>query len=61
VAGGLVFGLEVGAAILLLDQLLGKEINKAGTKQYTITGSWENPQITEIKKPPSPELPDEED
>lgn len=61
VAGGLVFGLEVGAAILLLDQILGKEINKAGTKQYTITGSWDNPKITQIKKPSEPVLPDEDD
>lgn len=50
VAGSLVFGLEVGAVIILLDQLLGKEINKANMRQYAITGSWENPVITKITR-----------
>ena len=48
VAGGLLFGLEIGAAIALLNKLLGDEINKATSREYHVTGSWENPVITEI-------------
>jgi uncharacterized protein (TIGR02099 family) len=48
VAGGLIFGLEVGAAIILLDKLLGDKINKASSREYHVTGSWNDPVITEI-------------
>jgi uncharacterized protein (TIGR02099 family) len=48
VAGGLLFGLEVGAAIILLDKLLGDEINKATSREYHVTGSWDEPLITQI-------------
>jgi uncharacterized protein YhdP len=48
VAGGLLFGLEVGAAIVLLDRLLGDEINKASSREYHVTGSWDEPVITQI-------------
>ena len=48
VAGGLLFGLEVGAAIILLDTLLGDEINKATSREYHVTGSWDEPVITQI-------------
>jgi len=48
VAGGLIFGLEIGAAIILLDKLLGDEINKASSREYHVTGSWNEPVITEI-------------
>ena len=48
VAGGLLFGLEVGAAIILLDKLLGDEINKASSRVYHVTGSWDEPVITQI-------------
>ena len=49
VAGGLIFGLEVGAAIILLDKLLGDEINKASSREYHVTGSWSEPVITQIR------------
>ena len=48
VAGGLLFGLEVGAAIILLDKLLGDEINKATSRVYHVTGSWDEPIITQV-------------
>jgi uncharacterized protein YhdP len=48
VAGGLIFGLEVGAAIILLDKLFGDKINKASSREYHVTGSWNDPVITEI-------------
>jgi len=44
----LLFGLEVGAAIILLDKLLGDEINKASSREYHVTGSWDEPVITQI-------------
>jgi uncharacterized protein (TIGR02099 family) len=48
VAGGLIFGLEIGAAIVLLDKLFGDKINKASSREYHVTGSWNEPVITEI-------------
>ena len=48
VAGGLLFGLEIGAAIILLDKLFGDEINKASSREYHVTGSWDEPVITQI-------------
>ena len=48
VAGGLLFGLEIGAVIMLLDRLLGEEINKASSREYHVTGSWDAPVITEV-------------
>lgn len=48
VAGGLIFGLEVGAAIILLDKLFGDDINKASSREYHVTGSWDEPVITQI-------------
>ena len=47
----LLFGLEIGAAIALLDTLMGHEIDKANMREYRITGSWDKPVITEITKP----------
>lgn len=48
VAGGLLFGTQIGAAILFLEKLLGGGIDKASAKRYQITGSWEDPQITPL-------------
>jgi len=48
IAGGFLFGPEVGAAIILLDKLLGDEINKASSREYHVTGSWDEPVITQI-------------
>jgi uncharacterized protein (TIGR02099 family) len=51
VAGGLLFGLQVGAAIAVLNKIMGKEIDKATTRRYRITGSWDKPVIKEIVEP----------
>jgi len=48
VAGGLIFGLEIGAAIVLFDKIFGDKINKASSREYHVTGSWDEPVITEI-------------
>ncbi|MDY6980585.1 MAG: DUF3971 domain-containing protein, partial [Pseudomonadota bacterium] len=48
VASGLLFGTQVGAAILFLEKLFGGGIDKATAKRYHITGSWEEPVITPL-------------
>ena len=48
VAGGLLFGTQVGAAILFLEKLMGGGIDEASQKRYQITGSWEEPVITPL-------------
>ncbi|MDZ7804142.1 YhdP family protein [Thiohalophilus sp.] len=48
VASGLLFGTQVGAAILFLEKLFGGGIDKASAKRYHITGSWEEPVITPL-------------
>jgi len=46
VAGALVGGLGVGAAVLLLQKLIEPELEKNLFYQYTITGPWDKPEIT---------------
>ncbi len=61
VATGLAFGLEVGALIALLDQLVGNQLNKAGARTYHVTGTLEKPQVTLIRQPEEEEVVDEGD
>lgn len=56
-AGGLLFGLEVGVAILVIDALVGKEINKANLREYHLTGTWDNPVFTDL----TPKVEDQTD
>ncbi len=51
IAGGLIFGLQVGALIALLDTVMGSELDKANMRQYHVGGSWEKPVITVLKSP----------
>jgi len=60
VATGLAFGLEVGALIALLDQLVGNQLNKAGARTYHITGTLEKPEVVLIRQPEA-EVVDEGD
>lgn len=46
VAGAIAGGPAVGAAIYLAQKIFGKQVDKATSTQYLITGSWENPTIT---------------
>jgi len=55
VTGALLFGLEIGAAIALIDTLMGKQIDKANRREYNVTGSWDEPKITEIDSDPDEE------
>jgi uncharacterized protein YhdP len=48
VAGGLLFGTQVGAVILFFEKLLGGQIDTASAQRYHITGSWEDPKIVPL-------------
>lgn len=48
VAGAVVGGVGVGAAILFAQKLLEPEIDKATRIKYSVTGPWDNPVITRI-------------
>lgn len=50
-AGALAAGPNVGAAILLLSQLLKAPLSDIAQVKYRITGSWEDPQITKVEAP----------
>lgn len=46
---GAIGGGPAGAALgFLAQKLIGDQIDKLGKTQYTITGSWENPEITKV-------------
>lgn len=48
-AGGLAWGAQAGAIILLFQKLFKPEIDKAAQYQYRITGSWEHPTISRLE------------
>ncbi len=60
VATGLAFGLEVGAIMALLDQLVGKQFNRAGARTYHVTGTLEKPVVTLVSQPEE-QIPEEEE
>lgn len=49
VAGGIALGPQTGAVLWLVQKLLG--LDKAGTFQYTVEGSWQDPKITRLPRP----------
>ena len=51
VATGLAFGLEVGAIIALIDQLVGNQLNRAGARTYHVTGTLEKPAVALVRQP----------
>ena len=57
VAGGMLFGPQIGAAILLVQKILGNQLEDATAIKYRVTGSWEEPVITRLGKPPESEEP----
>lgn len=57
----LAWGGQVGALAFLLDQIIGDQFDSAIATEYEITGSWENPKITKLKKEPPAELSEEEE
>lgn len=49
VAGYLAGGPQLGVVMLFFKQVFGKSIAKANKVQYRVTGTWDNPVITELK------------
>ncbi len=49
VAGAVVGGVGVGAAILLAEQLFKPEIEKATRVRYSVKGSWDDPEVTPLQ------------
>lgn len=53
IAGALTGGPAVGAAVLLAGQLFKSGLDKVIAYQYSLNGSWDDPQIEIIKQPRS--------
>jgi uncharacterized protein (TIGR02099 family) len=51
IAGALVGGPLVGAAVFIVQKIAGKTVNKFVGYQYRVTGPWSNPKIKQISKP----------
>ncbi len=49
VAGALAGGPVVGAALLVAQQIVGKEVDRITRYQYAVTGSWDDPEFTREK------------
>lgn len=56
VAGGLALGPQVGAVLLLFQQLLGDRIDEGSSFQYKVTGSWDEPVVDRVALPPEEPL-----
>ena len=50
IAGAIAGGPLVGAAVFVADKLLGDSFNRLTQVQYQVTGSWENPVYTKLKR-----------
>lgn len=50
VAGALAGGPAVGAALFLADKLLGKQFQDIARYQYSVTGSWEDPEFHRLSR-----------
>ena len=60
VIGAIAGGPVVGAVTFLLSKLLQKPISAAGTTEYHLTGTWENPVLAKVsgdQKPPTSSPP----
>ncbi len=57
IAGAIAGGPLVGAAALLADRLLGESFNRLTRVQYQVTGTWDKPEFTKLKKDRSEEPP----
>ncbi len=52
VAGGLAWGPQVAAVLLLVHRLFRSEIDKAAMFQYKVTGSWDAPVVVRLSSDP---------
>ena len=50
VAGAVAGGPLVGAAALLVDKVIGKQVDKLSQYQYRVTGPWENPVFERVNE-----------
>lgn len=64
VSGGVTLGAVLlggpiaGALALIAQEVMGKPLNKVTELSYRVTGSWDNPQVTQGSAPkPAPEAP----
>jgi uncharacterized protein YhdP len=48
VAGALAGGPAVGVALVVAQKIFGKTVDKVSTSKYTVTGSWDNPNIEKL-------------
>lgn len=53
-AGGLAWGPQVGAAILIVQRLFRSQIDRATQFQYRVTGTWNSPQIKRVDRQERP-------
>ncbi len=58
VAGAIAGGPAVGAAVLLAERLLSKQVEKMSRVRYVVTGKWDNPVYRRIDQKPA-KRPDE--
>lgn len=54
VAGALLGGPAVGVGTLVATKILQNPMSKAATFEYTIKGTWNDPVVTKIPRPPAP-------
>ena len=52
IAGAIVGGPVTGAVLLLAQRLVGSSMDKLIQSKYTLTGSWDAPQVTPIEQQP---------
>jgi len=52
VAGALAGGPALGAAVFVAERLLQKDIEQATRYRYALKGSWDNPAIEPLQRPP---------
>jgi uncharacterized protein YhdP len=50
IAGAIAGGPAVGAAVFLADKLVGDRVNRLTRVRYHVTGSWDNPVYSKLKK-----------
>jgi len=53
VIGALAGGVGVGAVVFLLSEIFKKPLSAVGETRYHLSGTWDNPKLTEIV-PPKP-------
>ena len=58
IIGGVIAGSPVGWGLLLLQNLFKSSIDESVAFEYSMTGSWDDPQLTLLNEPP-PEAPKE--